>query len=253
MFKPTFLLSLLWALTFFGAGSLPVYADDPLLLGQKALRDQNFDAALGYFRRSALKGDPGGQCALGLMYENGYGIEKDYTKAKLWFDRSARKGDPGGQNNLGFLYHSGLGVKRDDATAITWFTKAADQGLASAQMNLALMAARGDGMPKELNVAFTWFHRAALQGDEEAQVNLGQMCSLGDGTPKDLVESYKWFLIALKHDDLDEEKIADLHNDLEWLDKRMTGDQTHEAHKRAEMFKATSEPQEDPSPTPAKP
>jgi len=249
--KRSSLLFSLFIASLYLAQVLPCFAEDPLLSGQKALTDHEFGTALVYFRRSAQKGDPAGQCALGLMYENGCAVEKDYAQAKTWFERSARKGDPGGQNNLGFLYHSGWGVKRDDAVAVQWFQKAAMQGLASAQMNLALMAARGEGMKKDFATAFTWFQKAGLQGDEEAQVNLGQMCSLGEGTPKDLVESYKWFSLALKHEDVDEEKTNELHDDLEWLEKRMTGGQIQEAQKKVQAFASPSGLPDTPSPTPA--
>jgi TPR repeat protein len=240
-FLPFFLLVLFFP---------PVWGEEDLRSGQQALLVRNYPLAFSYFHHSAQKGDPAGECALGLMYENGYGVEKDYAQAKVWFERSARKGDPGGQNNLGWLYRYGKGVPRDDKTALGWFIKAAGQGLASAQLNIALMAARGEGMKKDAGLAYIWFEKAALQGDDEAQVNLGQMLSLGEGTPKDLVESYKWFSVASNHPDLSGDKRDEIHDDLEWLEKHMTGDQVREAQRRADRFKTAAEEGDLPTPAP---
>ena len=76
------------------------------------------------------------------------------------------------------------------------------------------------------------------------------MLSLGEGTPKDLVESYKWFAVASKHPDLSGDKMDEIHDDLEWLEKHMTGDQVREAQKKADRFKADSVEADLPTPTP---
>jgi TPR repeat protein len=112
------------------------------------------------------------------------------------------------------------------------------------------MVARGTGVPKDLAQAREWFQKAADQGDLEAQVNLAQMFSLGQGGPKDLVASYQWFTLALKRHRLDKAKLEELRDDLEWLEKRMTGAQVAEAKKKAAVWEkdhALPSNDEDPS------
>lgn len=188
-----------------------------------------FQKALKEARRGAAKS----MGTLGLMYEKGLGVTQDLDQAFRWLSRGAKKGDAACENNLGFLYLKGLGVKEDDDEALQWFQKAADQGLASAQSNLGLVYGRGLGVKKDYGLALSWFKKAAEQDDAEAQVNLAQMLSLGEGAPKDFVESHKWFSLALKHPSLTDGQVEELHNDIEWLEKRMTGAQVQDAQKRA--------------------
>jgi TPR repeat protein len=181
----------------------------------------------------AQRGEAKAMGILGLLYLKGLGCGQDNGEALQWLKRGAQKGDADAQNNLGYLYFMGLGVKEDGVEALKWFTKAASQGLSSAAGNMGLLYARGAGVPKDYAKALEWFKKAAEQNDADSQVNLAQMLSLGQGSPKDWVESYKWFSLALKHPSLEDAQVADLRNDIEWLEKRMTGEEIAEAKKRA--------------------
>ncbi len=183
--------------------------------------------------RQAQGGDPEAMGNVGLMYEKGMGCAPDPAQAFHWLQRGAKKGDAASENNLGYLFLKGLGVREDDAQALAWIQKAADQGLASAQGNLGLIYGRGLGVRKDYDQSLLWFKKAAEQGDSDAQVNLAQMLSLGEGAPQDYVESYKWFTIALRDHSLTDAQVVDLRDDIEWLEKRMTGAQVNEAKKRA--------------------
>ncbi|MCV2503377.1 MAG: hypothetical protein N4Q30_04745 [Neisseriaceae bacterium] len=46
----------------------------------------------------AQKGNPEAQYIMGLAYQNGWDVEKDYTKSKEWFEKSAA------QNNNEAMY-----------------------------------------------------------------------------------------------------------------------------------------------------
>ncbi len=196
--------------------------------------------------RQAQRGDAEAMGNLGLMYEKGMGCAPDPAKAFHWLERGAHKGDAASENNLGYLYLNGLGVKEDAAQALVWIQKAADQGLASAQGNLGLIYGRGLGVHKDYNQSLLWFKKAAEQDDSDAQVNLAQMLSLGEGSPQDYVESYKWFTIALRNHALTDAQVLDLRDDIEWLERRMTGAQVNEGKKRADAWEngsATPTPQ----------
>ena len=193
-----------------------------------------------YFKdchRAAQKGDPKAQNTLGLLYEKGMGVSKDYAEALKWFQKAAKKGNAEGQNNLAFMYFKGLGVKQDNDQALQWFQKAADQGLASAQENLGLMYGQGQGVKKNPSQALEWFKKAAEQDDPDSQIDLGVLYSLGEGTAKDYVESHKWFTLALRHENLTDDQVQELRGDIEWLEKHMTGKQMDEAKKRAAEWK----------------
>jgi TPR repeat protein len=82
--------------------------------------------ALKWYRRAAAQGDPDAQNSLGQMYQDGEGIQQNYTLAAEWHRRAAEHvpdlgGAGQGRNNLGLLYLDGLGVPKDNVRAYMWF------------------------------------------------------------------------------------------------------------------------------------
>jgi uncharacterized protein len=227
-----FALAMIVFLAFKTAG-----ADEFLDRGQIAYQAKNYKRAFDSYRASAERGNAEAMGNLALLYEKGQGCEKNAIQALKWLKSGARKGDAPSQNNLGYRYFKGLGVKQNSQEALKWFQKAANQELASAQGNMGLMYGKGLGVSKDCAKALEWFKKAAQQDDLDSQVNLAMMLSLGEGAPKDYVESYKWFLLALKHD-LPDGRLAELRDNVEWLEKRMTGKQIAEAKKRADGWNA---------------
>ncbi|MFQ5672316.1 MAG: tetratricopeptide repeat protein, partial [Nitrospinales bacterium] len=57
--------------------------------------------------------DAEAQNALGLMYELGLGVQKDYQQAVKWYRLAAEQGVAWAQFNLGLMYHEGQGVQQD--------------------------------------------------------------------------------------------------------------------------------------------
>lgn len=222
-------------LLFFSAAPLlpaGLFKDDNDLSPQAKIDKNNFESC----RIAAQKGDAQAMGVLGLMYEKGLGTDQDYVQAVHWLEKGAKKGDAPSQNNLGFLYLKGRSVKQNNAKARQWFEKAAAQGLALAQENLGLIYGGGLGVKKDYEKAFSWFKQAAQQDDAEAQTNLAIMYSLGEGGPKDFIESYKWFSLALAHSPVGDE-LSDLRDNIEWLEKRMSGKDVAEAKNRVERWR----------------
>jgi uncharacterized protein len=66
---------------------------------------------------------------LGWLYQNGWGVSRDYVKARELYERAIAAGNArDGMNNLGGLYSDGLGVAPDYAKARELFEKAAAAG-----------------------------------------------------------------------------------------------------------------------------
>src|SRR5215467_199016 len=51
-----------------------------------------------------------GMFGLGVFYENGFGVQQDYAKAREWYEKAADRGDVVAMTNLGVLYENGQGV-----------------------------------------------------------------------------------------------------------------------------------------------
>ena len=80
-----------------------------------------------YLEKAKL-GNAAAQNRLGLYYEKGQEVTKDYTKAIFWYKKSAEQGHAPAQYNLGDCYLSGNGVSKDYTKAVYWYKKAAEQG-----------------------------------------------------------------------------------------------------------------------------
>ena len=155
------------------------------------------------------QGDAGTQFSLGLQYENGDGVPKDFGKAVELYQKAADQGHLDAQVNLGWLYEMGEGVPIDLRKAAKLYQKAADQGNARAQVNLGWLYENGWGVPKDLGKARELYQKAADQGNQSAIGKLNNLSTptepkltnqenaaahfrdgwryeQGDGVPKDL-------------------------------------------------------------------
>ena len=52
------------------------------------------------------------------MFGEGLGVPQDYAEALKWFRRAAEQNDAAAQTNLGVMYDFGHGVVRDYAEAL---------------------------------------------------------------------------------------------------------------------------------------
>ncbi len=76
-------------------------------------------------RREPLDLVPLEPCQLGLMYEFGQGVPRNYAVAAKWFLISARRGDSLAQFSIGQMYVEGEGVTQDFVEAYKWLNIAA--------------------------------------------------------------------------------------------------------------------------------
>jgi TPR repeat protein len=95
-------------------------------------------------------------------------LKGDYRAAYEEWLPLAELGDVEAQYNLGVMYDEGAGVEQDFAAAAAWYLKSAEQGFVDAQTNLGLMYYNGQGVARDHNEAARWFSKAASQGDQEA-------------------------------------------------------------------------------------
>lgn len=100
--------------------------------GLKAFQNGNAELALNSWRSAAEQGHIEAQYNLGLVYSQGYGVEKDPSEAAVWWGKAAEHGDAAAQFNLGVMYADGIGVQQNIKVAARWWHKSADQGFKEA-------------------------------------------------------------------------------------------------------------------------
>ena len=98
--------------------------------------------ALKWFKQAAEHGYVDAEVELGRCYEDGDGVEQNYTLAADWYRRAAEHvpdlgGAGQGRNYLGNLYMAGLGVPKDYVQAYKWFSLAGtERNLAAVQVEM---------------------------------------------------------------------------------------------------------------------
>ena len=72
-------------------------------------------------KKLAHAGNPTAENNLGVLYDCGHGVPRDYVEAANWFRKAAVRGDDLAESNLGDLYANGQGLPRDFTEAIEWW------------------------------------------------------------------------------------------------------------------------------------
>ena len=142
---------------------------------QQAPSDAEAAQVLKSARPLAENGNANAQYNMGVLYDEGYGVEQDYAQARDWYEKAAAQNYSKAEHNLGIMYQEGHGVPQSDAKAAEWFKRAAEHGEPAAQNNLAVLYVRGNGVRQDLAEAARWAAKAAAAGNGSAKNNLPQI------------------------------------------------------------------------------
>ncbi|MDR2744621.1 MAG: sel1 repeat family protein [Desulfovibrio sp.] len=157
-------------------------------LGVEALQAYergDFFRSRDIWQKLAESGDGQAMNNLGVLYDQGKGMEEDPGRAVYWFERAASAGHPAGMSNYGRMLESGRGIAENTREAARWFDRAAREGQPEAQYNLGLLYEQGRGVRQDDKTAAAWYSRAAAQQQVEALARLGHCYRMGRGVPKD--------------------------------------------------------------------
>jgi TPR repeat protein len=96
-------------------------------------------------------------------------LRGDYEKARTDVEFLAHGGEARAQYDLGVMYDQGQGVNQSDAKAMEWYERAAQQGEPRAQYNLGLMYLNGQGVLPDMVKAYYWLSLSANRGNAHAR------------------------------------------------------------------------------------
>lgn len=146
----------------------------------------DYAKALQETRPLAESGDARGEYAMGVLYENGYGVTKDLKLAAAWYLKAAQQGNTDAQYNLGAMYEHGVGMAVNYPEAARWYRPAAEMGDIDALSNLGVLYQGGKGVPQDkilamalYNVSVAYAGKGKTQAAQNRQVLANQM-SLDD-------------------------------------------------------------------------
>ena len=135
--------------------------------GWDCFKDKNIDNC----SVKAEQGNAESQYHLGVMYQRGDGVFRDYNEAVKWYRKSAEQGHSDAQYNLGIMYERGHGVPQDYKEAVKWYKKSAEQGESLAQYNLGVVYGNGEGVPQGYIMANMYSNIDSVNGDKDSVRN----------------------------------------------------------------------------------
>jgi TPR repeat protein len=144
---------------------------------------------------NAEKGQPQAMLNVGLFYEQGLGVQRNFTKALEWYEKAALAGEKEGWTRLGLCYETGMGITVDMARAVSCYEKAAALGSGPAQRKLASLYLQGRGLAKDEAKGFALLTQAANTGDGAAANELAVVHLNGlFGQKQDPAKAREWFM-----------------------------------------------------------
>ncbi len=180
---------------------------------------------------AAAAGQPMALWQLGIMYENGEGVEQDRVKAFAYFSRIANdhadaaprsvEADIVAQSfvKVGEYYRDGLpeaGIPKDQAQSNRLMMHAASYfGDADAQYRVGKIYLEDQHVGGNPLQSARWLSLAARKGHAGAQAQLGKLLFNGEGIEADPVEGLMWLTVASRRaaNTPDEEWIQGMLND----------------------------------------
>lgn len=168
---------------------------------EKALEAYDFEEyenAFIWLKPWANDGEAEAQYRLGLLYENGYGVDVNAKNALKWFRLAADQGHSKAKRRLRNLQKSATADVGNESVATQWYQDLADSGDSEAQYNLGFMHETGWSVPVDEVEAARWYEKAADKNISEAQFRLGLMYMVGAGVKQSEIQSERWIREAAK-------------------------------------------------------
>ncbi|TWT83606.1 putative beta-lactamase HcpC precursor [Planctomycetes bacterium CA13] len=225
--------------TIVGAEAEDAVAQEPgpLAVAVQALNKGDSRQAAELLEPLANDGIPEAQFLLGLLYQQGRGVEPSEKQAIVWykksslqgfapamlnlglielekakenktpnsakralqmFEHASKAGDARGDYYQGLAYNQGQVVNKDPVKAFVFFQRAADAGLPVACNLTGQHLLKGIGTAKDEQKAFSYFKRAAEKGWVLALYNIGICYKQGLGTEKNAPQAARSFLLAAR-------------------------------------------------------
>ena len=120
--------ALFWLRPAHPDGARAAHAAEAVARGEQAYGRGDVAEAIASWREAAEAGNAAAENELGLAFENGRGMARDYRAALRLFRQAAAQGYAPAMTELGGIYEKGEGVPRDYAAAAKWYLEAWDRG-----------------------------------------------------------------------------------------------------------------------------
>jgi len=159
----------------------------------------NYKKALYYLKKAANFRSSGLPfTGIGVFYENGWVVQKDYTKALKWYELGAEAGDVHGMNNYSSILTKKDAPVKDFAKARRWLQEATNKGHPTSLNTLGYIYDKGMGVEVDFKKAFDCYKKACDLGDGNGANNVADMFLTGRGVHVDYGEAFRYFKLAVE-------------------------------------------------------
>ena len=162
--------------------------------------EPDFTHAAELYKQAANLGNAQAMGQLGGLYYLGRGINQDYNKAKEWFEKAAESGNKNGMYCMGLLYKDGNGVEQSYSKAKEWYEKAAKNGDEYAMFRIGFLYENGNGVEQSYSEAKKWYEKAAANDHAAAMFELGYLYENGNGVEQSYSKAKEWYEQAAECD-----------------------------------------------------
>lgn len=182
------------------------------------------------FESACKSGDKTSCSNLGVMYQNGWGVqqdipkgesllysaceagdelgcdligEKEYADVGFWLPQGGHlqeyidcceNGIANGCSGVGLYYRSGFqGIDKDENKAKNYFQKACDDGNANGCFNLGTMYLKGDAVQQNYRTSIQLYKKACENNEFNACFSLGDMYSQGIGIEQNQSQAKEYY------------------------------------------------------------
>jgi|CXWL01.1.fsa_nt_gi TPR repeat protein len=147
------------------------------------------------WQEEAAQGEIWPMFQLGRYYAEGWGVPRDYAKARAWWEKAvAEKGFGDALYGLGVLLSTGgHGIAKDESQGRRWYEQAAQGHHPRAMYELGRLLAEGRGGPRDYIQARTWWKQAAEKDEPAAMFHLGGLYAEGLGVQKSEGQASIWW------------------------------------------------------------
>lgn len=113
--------------TFLDIALQKEYPDALVVSAMEYLEQEKYDNAIPLIKRAAYRKHPHANYLLSIMYQNGYGVEKDMRESFRFAEKAAYQNHAKAQFKLAYKYATGEGSSQDYYRAYAWSNLAASK------------------------------------------------------------------------------------------------------------------------------
>lgn len=140
-------------------------------MGSVYMKWKKWDKAAECFQEALDEDDLTAANPMGVLYENGWGVEQNEKKAYELYNLAYKDGDPEAPYLLGRLYYLGRGIEENETKAFSLFKKSIENDDKRANLYLGELYRRGipDCIEKDLDLALEYLSKVESTQESTAE------------------------------------------------------------------------------------